>query len=122
MTDPDTRYLRPTIASQVPMRRQREWGPWQLDPDTAELVHTDPIPGTAHTYAVDLDGCRTPAQVLDWITQVAAKTWADDATTAGLVRALDDLLNMQGSLCPSGRTKTLTRTQLRTRIATWDTP
>jgi hypothetical protein len=35
----------------------------------------------------------------DRIVQVSHKLWADDATLAGLVRALDDVLRLQSNLC-----------------------
>ena len=53
-------------------------------------------------YDVNLEHCRTSAQVLDWIVQVSKKTWASDAILADLVRKLDDILNLQGSLCSFG--------------------
>jgi hypothetical protein len=53
-------------------------------------------------YDVDLERCRTSAEVLDWIFQVAAKTWADDRMIAGLVRELDRRLHPQGTLCAFG--------------------
>jgi hypothetical protein len=56
-------------------------------------------------YEVDLEGCTTPAQVLDWIVQVSKKTWATDLVIADLVRALDDLLDMQGTMCPFGQAR-----------------
>jgi hypothetical protein len=54
--------------------------------------------------------------VLDWIIQVAEKTWADDATVAGLVRALDDVLHPQAHLCSMGASKTLDRRKIRALI------
>jgi hypothetical protein len=35
-------------------------------------------------YWVDLERCRTAAEVLDWIMRVAKKSWADDETLASL--------------------------------------
>ena len=54
-------------------------------------------------YEVDLERCRTSAEVLDWIIQVSQKTWATDARLAGLVRALDEILNPQATLCSFGK-------------------
>ena len=56
-------------------------------------------------YEVDLERCTTPAQVLDWIVQVSKKTWATDVVVADLVRALDDLLDVQGTMCPFGQAR-----------------
>jgi len=53
-------------------------------------------------YQVALEQCTTSAQVLDWIMQVLGKTWATDATVAGLVRQLDRLLRPQKTLCSRG--------------------
>jgi hypothetical protein len=32
-------------------------------------------------YEVDLERCATPAEALDWIAQVAVKSWATDTIT-----------------------------------------
>lgn len=87
-----------------------DWGPWSLHLSNLTLVGPPPF-----DYPVDLEDCKTAARTLDWIAQVAQKTWADDSAIAGLVRALDDLLNMQGSLCPSGQPakKPLTAERIR---------
>ncbi len=53
-------------------------------------------------YEVDLERCKTSAAVLDWITQIAGKTWADDSTLAGLVRDLNRILDPQANLCSLG--------------------
>jgi hypothetical protein len=90
-------------ASEIPPGAQRgDWGPWRLDPAVL-VLYLEPH----HAYEVDLERCTTSAEVLDWVCQVAAKTWADDATLAGLVRALDDVLAPQAHLCSSGQPKTL---------------
>lgn len=69
------------------------WGPWRLDPEVFVLinVHND--------YDVDLERCLTSAAVLDWYHQIAGKSWANDRTLAGLVRAVDDVLYPQSTLC-----------------------
>lgn len=59
-------------------------------------------PDRPYRYEVDLDCCTTSAQVLDRVCQIAGKTWADDATLAGLVRALNDVLQPQATLCSLG--------------------
>lgn len=97
--------------------RRPEWGPWDID--RAECVLWTTAPG--YRYEVDLEGCTTSARVLDWICQVAGKQWPDrDRVIAGLVTALADVLDPQGSLCPSGRPAQLSRTAIR-RLAerTW---
>ncbi|HET7325983.1 MAG TPA: hypothetical protein VFJ14_01720 [Nocardioidaceae bacterium] len=71
------------------------WGPWVLDTDNWSLSH--PL------YDVDLDRCATAAEVRDWIAQLAGKTWVDDATLAGLIHALNDVLRLQATLCGNGQ-------------------
>lgn len=75
---------------------------WHLDRERLCLVLGDSTTG-AWAYEVDLERCRTSAEALDWIMQVAGKTWATDAVIAGLVRALDDCLSPQAHLCGCGR-------------------
>ena len=53
-------------------------------------------------YDIDLERCRTSSEVLNWIAQVSKKTWASDAILADLVRKLDDILNLQGSMSSFG--------------------
>lgn len=92
-------------------RNLNRWGPWLLATDYPALEHLE------RGYEVSLLECRTAAQCLDWIAQIANKTWADATTVAGLVHALDDVLSLQASVCPSGRPRTLTRDQIRRRSA-----
>lgn len=74
------------------------WGPWRFDARRRALDH-------ANGYYADLDRCTTSAELADWIFQIAGKLWADDATLAGLVRALDALLEPQATLCSFGLEK-----------------
>lgn len=90
----------------------RSWGPWRLNPHTYVLV-TD-APG--YPYEVDLELCLTPAQALDGLAQVAGKTWASPDTTASLLRAIDDVLNLQANLCPGGRSYRLTAAKVRALV------
>jgi hypothetical protein len=77
-----------------------DWGPWYLDAELRVLY-----PAGRDRYEVDLDRCLTSAQLLDCVCQVAGKRWADDATLAGLVRALNDVLKPQANLCSFGQAK-----------------
>ena len=45
------------------------WGPWKLNPTTT------PSTGAPHGYSywIDLDRCDNPAEVLDWIAQIARR-------------------------------------------------
>ncbi len=54
-------------------------------------------------YEVDLERCRTSAEVLDWIFQVAGKTWCTDKILGGLIHMLDKILHPQATLCSFGR-------------------
>jgi hypothetical protein len=73
--------------------------PWRFEPETRVLALYDE---GRWIYEVDLERCRTSAGVLDWIMQVASKTWATDAVIAGLARGLKGLLNPQATLCSFG--------------------
>lgn len=85
-----------------------DWGPWRLDTETWVLYPVAP-----YRYEVDLEQCLTTAKVLDYIIHISQKTWADDATIAGLIRALGDVLKPQANLCPGGTPKHLTDTRIR---------
>lgn len=87
------------------------WGPWVLNSDNATLCLVLP----PWAYCIDLENRTGPAQVLDWVAQVANKTWGDDATVAGLVRALDGVLGLQPHLCSSGQPGRLTVAQVHQR-------
>lgn len=76
---------------------RNEWGPWKLDPELYTLTHT----GT--DYEIDLEICTSPAEVLDWIIQIADKQWADALTVSGLVQAFNTILEPQAFLCLSTR-------------------
>ena len=92
-----------------------DWGPWRLHPPTRVLVligegrrHDTGLAFEDERYEVDLERCLTSSQVLDWVCQVARKGWADDATVAGLVRALGDVIDPQAQLCTWGSSKEVT--------------
>ena len=64
--------------------------------------------GRGHTYEIDLERCRTPGEVLDWIYQIKSKTWATSEIIFDLLTALEVACQIfhgkgvQGSLCPFG--------------------
>lgn len=64
------------------------WGKWTLNTETGCLEIT--IPNTALTYQVRLEECETSAQQLDWIFQLAEKTWITSTDIGDLVKALRD--------------------------------
>jgi hypothetical protein len=69
---------------------------WKYDEKVKTLTHV------VEGYEVDLNRCQNSPEALDWIAQVAGKSWATPAVIGGLVLALDEVLNLQGSLCGSG--------------------
>jgi hypothetical protein len=71
------------------------WGPWVYRQQTAELSYAD-------RYSIDLERCRTSAQVLDWVVQLRHKSWTTAADIGALVAALDDLLDLQATRCGWG--------------------
>lgn len=72
------------------------WGDWTLDMDTLVLGNKK------FDYGIYLDECNNSAQILDWIIQVSQKSWATNDVVGELVRALDDILGIQGHFCGSG--------------------
>lgn len=96
------------VAAERPLEA-RDWRPWTLYAGASVLE----LPGR---YEVDLERCRDSAEVLDWIVQVAGKSWATAEIVAGLVRALDDVLRLQSSICGSGVSHRISRTAIRRRV------
>lgn len=72
-----------------------KWGPWSINEKHLTLEHTE-------GYEVSLRDCTSSAAILDWIFQVRHKTWADDATMAGLLAAFEDVLHPQENYCSMG--------------------
>lgn len=83
------------------MKTVAAWGGWTLDDENLELHwHADEGPWVG--YDVDLERCRTSAETLDWIAQVAQKTWATPEVIGSLVEALVACLDPQATLCSLG--------------------
>lgn len=72
-----------------------EWRGWTLLYGTRELELAGPF---SRGYRVDLERCGSTGELWDWITHVSSKTWCDDATTAGLIRALRDIAGNRRSI------------------------
>ncbi|MGH7409165.1 MAG: hypothetical protein ACREKF_14305 [Candidatus Methylomirabilales bacterium] len=87
-------------AASPPAEPKDGFGGWWLDRESMCLVFRDELLG--EIYDVDLGRCRTSAEMLDWIMQVASKSWASDSAIAGLVRALNHYLHPQATLCSFG--------------------
>ena len=84
------------------MEPRTTWGRWVYHPDTFVLRFAE---GTTDEYEVDLDRCKTSAEVLDWIFQVSKKGWVTAAEVGELVGALEYLLDPQCNLCSLGQDK-----------------
>jgi hypothetical protein len=110
-----------TAAGVVPLaedmsvfKNYGSWGPWHLDEDLLVLW----TEAGGYRYEIDLEECDSSAQVLDWICQIAGKTWggseaAHNHIVGGLVNALIGVLHPQANLCSSGRGKRLTNARIR---------
>lgn len=93
------------------------WGSWRLSGH--HLIHdNDPDTVTAPplTLGYDLLDCTSSAEVLDMISHFAHKSWATDEILAGLVRAVDDILQPQHHLCPSGQDRRITPSDIQRMI------
>ena len=80
------------------------WGGWTRS--GARLVK----PGVP-LYEFDLSSATSASAVLDRVLWFSKRAH-DDATVAGVLRAIDDLLDPQANLCSWGRDKRLTKSQL----------
>jgi hypothetical protein len=100
---PDDELHVHTLNEFLALKPEPQWGSWRLK--SYSLAHD--------RYWVDLERCLSSAQVLDWIAQVAGKSWATDEVLAGLVRALNDVLYLQGHLCGWGVDHELSKAQVR---------
>lgn len=98
--------------------RRRDWGGWLLDAEsfTLHLPFDAARPDDGDLYWVALEECGDCAEVLDKVVQITNKTWATDRILGGLLRALDDVLHLQSSLCSFGVAGTLTAEVIRLRV------
>ncbi len=79
------------------------WGGWYLT-DVLSLI-LDSGPGTRWIYEVDLERVGSAIDALDWLCQVAQKTWATPEIVADLLRALECCVGPLQSLCRADRMK-----------------
>jgi hypothetical protein len=77
----------------------RRWGNWSLQTDNWTLTYQN------DEYAVDLENCNTPAEVLDWIFQVEGKAWATAQVLSDLLHAVSDIFDPQANLCSGGSSR-----------------
>lgn len=75
--------------------RNEVWGNWRLEEEQFQLVHSI-------GYYVDLAEMKDSANILDWIAQVSNKSWATPEDVGHLVRAVDELMDLQANVCSSG--------------------
>lgn len=100
-----------TSAADLGDPTPRSWDVWRLNADNLTLVC-----GTWQRYYVDLERCTTAAETLDWIIQISNKLWATPRLMVGLLHALDDVLNLQGTLCSFGRSRRLSKSRIHARV------
>jgi hypothetical protein len=93
----------------------RRWGSWSLDAERLCLVFegqpvkhgdgsgvTQGVPlyvAILGRYEIDLERITDSASMLDWISQIAKKTWATARVTRDLLNALEDVFRIQKHLC-----------------------
>ena len=75
-------------------KRQPRWGAWTLDKNRLVLTNTE-----CSYYEIDVETCRSPEEVLDWLAHVAGRYSPQEL--GHLVVALDDLLGFRDSLLAS---------------------
>lgn len=84
------------------------WGPWRLhDHETLGPVLEREWDSPRRHYWIELRTCTSSAEILDVMMHAARHAWADDVALAGLVRALDDVLDPISNLSNGGRSTTL---------------
>jgi hypothetical protein len=74
------------------------WGNWKLDTENLELV----FQFENIEYPINLRTCNTSSQILDWIYQVYAKSWAEVEDVYDLIRAFNDIVRVQDQICSFG--------------------
>ncbi|MGB7307869.1 MAG: hypothetical protein WBC67_02280 [Candidatus Acidiferrales bacterium] len=81
-----------------------KWGDWEYDAKYHVLALDD---ADGNHYEINILDFGTSAGVLDWIFQVAGKTWVKPVQLGNLIKAIDDLVEPQANLCSGGHSKTL---------------
>lgn len=77
-----------------------QWGPWKFEQATRRLALYGE--GDRWRYEIDLERCKTAVEILDWLAQVAGKSWATPDMLGWLLLALNELLSLQGNYCGCG--------------------
>ncbi len=76
------------------------WGKWTFNRGTFCLVYEG---GNGDWYEIDLDTFTDSAAILDWIFQVAGKTWIPAQGIADLLKAIDEIFYPQANYCSWGK-------------------
>ena len=84
----------------------------RLDPERFVLT-LDP---SGHDYEIDLESCTSSAQVLDWLCQIAGKSWSTPWLLGHLLIAFNLLLYPQQNMFNNGRDKRMTARAIRLRM------
>ena len=79
-------------------RMKNGWGKWYLDTENPALV----FQFENVEYDIPLDKCNTSAQILDWIYQIYHKSWAKPYDVYNLLRAFNDIADIQHFVCSFG--------------------
>jgi hypothetical protein len=77
------------------------WGGWYLT-EVRSLMLDEGQPGR-RLYEVDLDRITSSTDALDWLCQVAHKSWATHQTVGDLLRALECCIGSLQGLCHRDR-------------------
>lgn len=75
--------------------------------------------GKSVLYPLDLECCRSSAEVLDWIAQLAHKSWMTTEDLGSFVRGLDALLGLQTRYCSRGKDRHVSAQEVRERVQRW---
>jgi hypothetical protein len=70
------------------------WGDWVVS--GTSLIHPSP---SGDRLEVNLTRCTSPSAVIDVIAQIVRTNWVSKRCVAGLVFALDEILDLQQSFC-----------------------
>jgi len=89
------------VVSELEQHRKRtRWGRWRLDAKVRVLAFYE---NGRWLYEVDLDRCRTCAELLDWIYQLHGKRWLSDRDLRDFLNAVDDVVDgVQAKYCSFG--------------------
>jgi len=79
-------------------RMMNGWGSWYLDTENPALV----FQFENIEYDIPLEKCNTSAQILDWVYQIYNKSWAKPNDVYNLLRAFNDIADVQHFFCSFG--------------------